>query len=125
RGEDLACGGRRGGAEPVAHRLRYHPGARGVLEQLRPATVVERSGTVATAAFKDRARRSTAEAPSWMPRSAAICGDPAAGGGARPARRRGPRRGTLQGRTALDAHRGSRIERNHRQYASSPRPFLP
>jgi hypothetical protein len=34
--------------------LLHHPGARGVLEHLRPAPAVEKSDTVATTAFKNR-----------------------------------------------------------------------
>jgi len=34
--------------------LRHHPGARAMLEQLRPTPSVERSDKVATAAFKNR-----------------------------------------------------------------------
>ena len=34
--------------------LRHHPGARSLLDQLRPAPSVEQSDKIATAAFKDR-----------------------------------------------------------------------
>jgi hypothetical protein len=39
--------------------LRSHPGARAVLEQLRPPLSVERSDKVATAAFKNHKRTRT------------------------------------------------------------------
>ena len=39
--------------------LLYNPGARAVLEQLRPGRVVEKSDKVATAAFKNRKKKET------------------------------------------------------------------
>jgi len=39
--------------------LRYHSGAREVLDQLRPAPSVEKSDKIATAAFKNRKKTRT------------------------------------------------------------------